>query len=310
MPKRHLRSTHLLCGLLCSFAVSAAPAMAILPLEGSLPPGEYRDGSPACSSQVIRDYGRVFSVLPSLPRPSKDGRLSFGPNRIRFVESPKQVLVPGSAGSHAFSFSLTSHGAGDHVFRLNWFVSSRLVAIDRRGRSNGVVARTSRILRTVAESELAGDGFRLRVPANPGLYRAEITFKNLASGQQLGRVGQYIRVLRPRTVARLGIVGSSTVEPGGIVVVRFENLGTRQLFLPERYALDQYRDGYWQRDLANEHPDMASITRPIDVGLANKCVNVPVPADASSGLYRVRVPFFAGAGRQGSSEVIREFQVQ
>jgi hypothetical protein len=309
--KRWSRLGYLLAGLLCCVGMCAAPAMALVPLGGTGPSeGEYGGGGSGCSGQVVRDYGRVFSGLPSLSRPSRDGRLSFGPSSIRLVETPRRILVPGDAGSHAFGFLLTSNTTRRQILRLNWVLSSSLVTIDRIGRSTGIVSRATRTLRAVTKVELRRKVLRLRVPNRPGVYRAEIEFRSVVSGKRFGRIGQYIRVLKPRTAARLALVGNSTVEPGGAVVVRFENLGTRRVLLPEPYVLDQYIDGYWQRDVGVQIHDRPSIIRPIDAGLANDCVRVSVPADALSGVYRVRAPFFAGGTHRTWLEAIRKFQVQ
>jgi hypothetical protein len=271
--------------------------------------GDNRRG--ACAKRLVRDYGRVFSRLPGIPRPRRDGRLSFGPGGIYFAESPKRILVPGNAGSHAFSFSLTSHGNGDRVFRLNWLMTARIVSIDARGESNGAFAVSKKKLGTVAESELGRSELRLRVPARPGLYRAEVTFTSTASGDQVGRVAQYLRVLTPRTTVRLGILGTFTVKPGESVVARVENLGTRRILSPEKYTLDRYEAGQWQ-PVQGDAQNAPSIIRPIEAGFASPCTHVSIPADSPSGLYRVVAPAFAAAAANGGRwlEVVRQFRVR
>lgn len=275
--------------------------------------GVHYEEPPECSDNVLHDYERVFSRLPSLPRPGREGQLKFGPRGIRLLESPEQILVSedirGYAGPYYFEFSLAPNR--DRALRLDWLVRSRLVAIDGRGRSKGVIAKTKRMLHTVTNSRVVRNGLILSVPDKPGLYRVDTEFESAVSGKRLGRIGQYLRALRPRTAARLAIVGSSTVEPGGPLVVRFENLGTRKLRLPEIYVLDHYKDGYWQLDVGIKPQAEDSLARPIYAGLAAGCEILTIPADAPSGLYRVRTPFAAGPRwNRRVLEAMSEFQVQ
>lgn len=269
----------------------------------------YTNAGGRCASKVVRDYGSVFSQLPPRTRPGREGILPFGPRGLHLDESPKRILVPGSAGGRVFSFWLRSHGHRGRLLRLNWVVSARLVAIDRRGRERATVASARRALGRVAAGALGRHGLDLRVPQRPGFYRAEVEFERAASGKQLGGFTQYLRVLRPRTAVRLGVLGSRVVEPGGSLVVRVENLGTRQIS-HGKYVLDRYQDGHWHLDVGETAAYAPSVRRSIDAGRAGECARVLIPAGSESGLYRVRTQVVASGAQGGRlSWVVREFQV-
>jgi|GEM_PF-6394023 len=255
----------------------------------------------SCAPPVIRDYERVLRRLPPITaRPRKNGSLPFGPRGIFVHELRRRIYVPGDADGQKVRFELLPDTPGGRVFNLDWIVKGRVRAIDRRGRSRGTVDRAKWKFGRVGAAKLLQTVFGLRIPPRPGIYRAELTFDRGTTGRRIGRIAQYLRVVKPRVDARLRVIGDEVVPPGGVAHVQVENLGTRELLDGNSYELMREEGGAWvpARDDANVGPAISIGSRSIYGGLSGSCERVPIPSDAAAGRYRVSRLVVVGSNRR------------
>ena len=256
-------------------------------------------GMSSCAPAVVRDYERVLRRLPPLPRPRANGALPFGPRGLFIHQPQRRIFVPGDPGSQKYRFLLTPYGPGGRVLDLGWTVKGRLSRIDQRGESHGTEARAEWVLGRIKAARLLQINFGLRVPAKAGIYRVELEFDDTKTGKAIGRVAQYLRVMKPRVHPRLRVIGSDGASARREVLIQLENLGTRELVDNNYYELMREEGGLWV-PVRDESGEVAALGRERFVygGLTGDCERIVIPGGAVPGRYRVSRPVWVGSSRR------------
>lgn len=245
-----------------------------------------------CDRQAVKDYQAPFRRMPSIPSPPASGQLPFAPKGTFFELIPDSPLVPlgESLGRVGFAFGVPSGSL--RTFHLDWIVQARLVRIARNGDEGQSTKFKTLRLGTLTHSAFDQIGQSLLLASRPAYYRLEVVF-NRSNGKRLGRYGQYIRVLRPKFAARLG-VDQNSLQAGESLTFRVENLGTERVSYPPEFSFESLQGGTWiNQPLDVRWPRIILAAGP---GEAGRCQTFLVPPETSPGRYRITKPL-RGSGR-------------
>lgn len=148
-----------------------------------------------CQGGVLRAYEAPLEELPAVRESPDTSKLTWASKRLSLYR--EGVLV---VAGEPILYQLTLGGARYGDLRLGWRIESRLVRVDRHGRTVGLARRKTDRFGQAVSGESRHFGFRASPP--PGLYRFDISFKK--GGTTLGRYSDYYRVVRRNTEFGLG----------------------------------------------------------------------------------------------------------
>ena len=236
--------------------------------------------------------------MPALRSVPADHQPPFAPRGVYLYPhtSRDQVLLSSEAGRVGYTLKIpprSSKLGNPNLPRLNWLVTSKLSRVDSRGRTQRLLAwRRARIT-----GPASNGGFGLKLPGGVGYYRVEIVFRN-AAGSQLGRFGDYLRVLRPVTNARLRLSAVS-YRPGETISACLENLGTTVVSyggcvgghgsLYGEYTIQEFNGSVWKPSHIESPGFCAGVGLGLGPGRAADVGSFKIPADAPAGLYRALI---------------------
>lgn len=255
-----------LCGLACCCSFLILPSRAA---------GQWL----ACGNGVAVDYEAVFDQMPKLPVPSSTGRVRFGPSALRVIQnSESAVQPPGGGFGYVFYFNRV-----DQRLRLRWVATVEIVEISSKGEERRVVTTQKRPIRSLKSGRSMD--FIASLPGSTGLYRYDLNIRN-QSGQPVGALSHYVRVLKPKASARLE-VADSTLHRGEEGRSRLLNLGTTILHYGEQVEVEQLRETGWVPvpEFA-PGPYIWPISK-LYAGQAGGCEAFRVPETAAPGKYRL-----------------------
>lgn len=294
----HILAAVCLVGLMLSRPAFADATLA--PVSGGDSLGAVSK-SAFCSRSVARDYEQVFDRLPRVRSIPKSGILSFGPSGLR-IRRPKHAVLVAPA---RVQFELFIESADDLRLNLDWQIDLTARKINRTGVIHSVIARKRHMVDVIDRSYLSA--ITLTLPTVLGVYRVDLELRN-RNGGLLGRYGQYVRVMRPETHARL-VIDNAPVQPGDEMAFRVENLGTNPIgLIGEDYVLERYWAGGWKRDPASPSAFTRQRLGPVLAGSAGFCRTFAIPSDISPGLYRISKRI-ATVGRSRARMLRAPFQI-
>ncbi len=247
---------------------------------------------PFCRPTPVHNYMKPVERLPAVHHSPTDERPGFKRKGV-FIHGGTDELLPGG-GQVGFGIAYN----GNPAVHLNWLVTAKLTAIDRRGRVLRVVAGKQEAIRTPDPESL--DDFHFKVSGEPGLYRTTLTIRKL-SGELLGRYGQYTRVVEPSSGVRLRLDGTA-FHAGEIVYARVENLGTEQVAYGVPYAIEAFDGSSWST--APESPKGPWILPLLysAPGYSGTCSGFLIPAEMPAGRYRFVKKLDVVQTRRGGEE--------
>jgi hypothetical protein len=232
-----------------------------------------------CRGHIVRDDERLLDRMPP-QKPPPEGELPFGPYNLSMypLNFGAKVVLDGSHLGYRFA----AKGGGRRVLHLNWDVRAVLRMVDGSGRVLSTVDTTRRRLGKVEGLDLLQFSF----PANPGLYRIDISFRNL-SDRKLASYWEYFRVVPRRVKLRLAI-NESTFRPGETAYARVLNLGTVAVALRPGLPVEQAVGAEWVRLPQPPVPaeEVEEFRWTLIGGEASPCVAFPIPPDAVPGPFR------------------------
>jgi hypothetical protein len=273
-----------------------AAALAMLLLAGPAAAGQSgaREGAGFCASPAPRDYSAPLDRLPRIRRIPDSGQLPFGPRHLSFY--PTYLYAPVIVGGGSFGYSFFDEDFS-RTLRLDWTLRAQLFRIDGKGRP--VEEIDHRQIEVGKVEDAYPVDLRLELPPQPGNYRVDVEFLD-SDGRLLGKLGEYLRVVRPWTKARLGISGRH-FNAGDVVRTRIENIGTTVVNSGAFYAVQRRTAGAW-RNVPGVTPEVwplyASIIGP---GGTGECGGFRIPADLPPGRYRVLKTAGSGYGRDSQA---------
>lgn len=168
--------------------------------------------------------------------------------------------------------------------RLAWTLTLTARRISRTGVLGRVVANAKHGIDTLDQS--SNQDIELSLPSAPGLYLLNLRFGRHA-GTTLGRYGQYVRVMRPRTDVHLS-VSAPSFHPGDDVLFRVENRGTTPIgLIGEEFSFERYSNGLWSKDPASPSAFTRQRLGLLLAGTAGFCRAFSLPSSISPGHYRI-----------------------
>lgn len=244
-----------------------------------------------------RPVKSFFSPIGGLPKGSgfrPSGVIGVGPSYLR-IYPPKTALV--ASGDSLFE----AHGAvvasGHERRPLNWWVTSRLERINRKGTSVDLVGWKQQHVASVRDFSQSQFGIRTSAPL--GFYRLTVEIRS-TSGVLERRIRQYYRAVKPSFNVRM-TTSFSRLSPGDGGYLRLDNYGTVSVMYGLAYKI-------W-----NEAGQPVPVDRAFDAiglivepGYAGSCIGFSAPATLSPGNYRIGVEAidrFSGKSRAVSSIV-------
>jgi len=234
-----------------------------------------------CGRSIEPDYESVFADLPSVKEIPASGELPFGPGRLRVRSPDEAVLVPPVRVGYDFFLESPYRAQG---VRPHWVLTLIAKRIGRTGVLGAVVASAEHRLDTLGRS--SSQSIALNLPSKPGLYLLDLRFRR-HMGRMLGRYGQYVRVMRPRTDARLS-VSASSFKAGDEVLFRVENRGTTPVgLIGEEFRFERYSDGVWSEDPASPNAFTRQRLGQLPAGTAGFCRAFSMPSSIDPGHYRI-----------------------
>jgi hypothetical protein len=274
---------------------STVLACSLLLISGPVPviAKESTEINSFCTDKTVRDYRSPFRRMRALREVPESGRLPFAPRGVLI-----RVLDDGlRVGPGAIGFALIDN-AIDQDRLLNWRITARLVRVDGRGRSGGLLKTRVWSLGTV---DLHGEYGRLRLPVSgqPAFYRMDVTFRNNI-GKNLGRYAAYFRVVKPNVDIELAL-SDRVLEQGQFPHARVENLGTEPVAPDSRIFLEQFDGQRWHPVTSYLTPGLRpSLRTVLSAGQAARCVEIRVPNEQGAGLYRItsKVALWQSPSRQ------------
>jgi Big-like domain-containing protein len=247
-----------------------------------------------CKRQFIVDPVSPFARMPKLHSPAADGRIGFGPERLRL-----RITPPLQTGGSEIGFTLAI--AQRKGLSLPWKATTTIVDVNGNGRPIGKPRRMTKKVGWL--KPFRGDRFQFAVAGDPAFYRTTILLSG-ASEQRLGRYSFYTRVARPIFAARLSL-NAATYRPENTVFFRVENLGTLSVAYGVPYSIERLEPGGWIE--APESPDGPWIL-PILMslpGFSGPCAGFWIPPTMPAGHYRVVKPI----GIRDETNLTAEFDI-
>lgn len=263
------RPTTVLVALLAVFCACAVSA------RGSVMP---TFGKSWCKGTPVRDYQAPLKALPPVRRAPE--QLPFGPYKLNLYSTGFPVIV----GKGGFGYGFFDETYRDRVLHLNWEVSARVSRVDRRGEQIRVVKTRTLRLADVPDPAEEIDLW-LGVPSGAALYRYDLEFHDLQSGELLGSYSEYLRVVHRTFHARIA-VNHPTFRPGQTAYARVENPGTEGIFFGVDYDVQRFDSGRWVHDPAGPSGGWILIGLTMGSGGSGWCMRFHVPANAEPGWYR------------------------
>lgn len=296
-------------------AVVAVAALAALPASASALGGST---DPFCAPQTLFDYEAPLAGMPDVRELPKGGKLPFGPARVGFYrKNPSQdsLIAEGEPIEYEFSLDGAAHGP---MF-VDWTVESRLVRVDRTGRS---LRLTKRRRQLVGALEVVTDGGERVVrpigfgrSPEPGLYRYDLVFRN-RKGNLLGHYHHHYRVVRDVRDVRLAL-NAATYRPGSAVLVQVRNYGPQVIFYGVGFRIERHLDyiDAWalidNEEVFGRRLFVIAIGLGLRPGTSDKCyTGFTVPAKMTPGLYRIVKDIDVGEEEPREETVSAEFTVE
>jgi hypothetical protein len=274
---------------------STTLACSLILISGPVPVSakERNEINSFCTDKTVRDYRSPFRRMRTLREVPELGHLPFAPRGVLI-----RVLDDGlRVGPGAIGFALIDN-AIDQDRLLNWRITARLVRVDGRGRSGGLLKTRVWSLGTV---DLHGEKGRLRLPVSghPAFYRMDVIFRN-STGKILGSYAAYFRVVKPNVDIKLAL-NDQVLEQGQVPNARVENLGTESVAPDSRISLEQFDGQGWHPITSYLTPGLRPGLRTVlPAGQAARCVEIRVPNEQGAGLYRItsKVALWRSPSRQ------------
>jgi len=236
-------------------------------------------GKSWCKGVSVHDYRAPLDALSPVQHPPE--QLPFGPHKLNLYSTAFSPVIVGKGG---FGYGFFDETYRHRTLHLNWEVSARLSRIDRRGEPVQVVR--TRTLRLADISDPAEEiDLWLRVPAGPALYRYDLEFHDLQSGELLGSYSEYLRVVRRTFHARIA-VNRPSFHPGQTAYARVENPGTEGIFFGLDYDVQRFNAGRWVHYPSGHSGGWLLIGLLMGSGESGWCMRFHVPATAEPGWYR------------------------
>lgn len=235
-------------------------------------------GKSWCKGTPVRDYWAPLKALPSVRRAPE--QLPFGPHNLNLYSIGSQVIV----GKGGFGYGFFDKTYRHRTLRLSWEVSARISRIDSRGEPIQVIKTRTLRLTDVPDPAEEIDLW-LGVPAGPALYRYDLEFHDLQSGELLGSYSEYLRVVRRTFHARIA-VNRPTFRPGQTAYARVENPGTEGIFFGLEYDVQRFDAGRWAHYPSGHGGGTLLIGLSMGSGGSGWCMRFHVPATAEPGWYR------------------------
>jgi hypothetical protein len=231
-----------------------------------------------CPPGKTINYLAPFEKMPSVRDVPSTGKLSFGPRGLRLVSVGGLFAGGGRAG-----FTIESV-APNAKYSLGWRLELKTTRVNKSAQL-GHVIRTNVI-------ELNHPRFFWDHPVDlfshldpdPSYYRLDLAIYD-RRGRRLGKFGEYVRVVPPRSRARLEI-SPKVVSPGVVVNVRLLNRGTTGLAYGLAITLEQSTSAGW-RILPLPERYWPAIGLELSAGSAGKCEQFLLPSELEAGLYRL-----------------------
>lgn len=275
------RLISILASLLAILCVGAAQASAI-----AMP----TFGQPWCKGTSVHNYRAPLEALPPVSHPPE--QLPFGPRKLNLYSTSFSPVIVGEGG---FGYGFFDETYRDRTLYLNWEVTVRVSRIDSRGE----VVRTSRtrVVRLTDVSNPDEIDLWLKVPADPALYRYDLEFHDLQSGELLGGYSEYLRVVHRTFHARIA-VDHKMFHPGQEAFARIENRGSEGVGFGVAYDVQRFEDGHWGRSLLGK-PVWPAVEIFMGGGGSGFCMPYRIPFDAPPGRYRFAKALGSADGRHG-----------
>jgi hypothetical protein len=275
-----------------------------------------RSSSQFCGPKLVRSFGLPPGGRQQYKPIPENGLLSFGPQKLRVSQkgprpggalqsdpsAGNRVLTAGGKFGYLFSSLPWSGGS-----RLNWTIRLTASTVTKQGQFRNRLGETAMHI-----GSIQGHTTRsvvLSIPPKKGFYRLALSIRS-SKGQLLDAFAEFIRVIEPSAIARLG-TSSRTVVPGEQVLGRIENFGSTMLRTRQPYSVEYFDGVEWERvgppQTVWRGPGMDAI---VYAGKAAACMSFRVPADAAPGRYRfvknIRVGQF---GRLSERTLYGDFNV-
>jgi hypothetical protein len=233
-----------------------------------------------CENKTVETYSAPLEAMPPLPPVPFDNDLPFGPGHLLIAEVFHPEIVTRAT---TLGFSLEYGRAAGGPARLDWLVVGRLVRVSPGERKKSVVERRVRKVGRMQPGNTLH--FRFPVSAEPSLYRLELDFHG-PTGRRLGRLGEYFRVMLPRSDLRLSLNGGA-FRPGDTVAPCIENHGTEELVYGAcDPAYEHLEGGQWTHYPPGPvHPCIA-IAYSLPAGHEAPGDRLEIPSNAPPGAYR------------------------
>jgi hypothetical protein len=234
-------------------------------------------GKSWCKGTSVHDYRGPLNALPPVQHPPE--QLPFGPPKLNLYSTAFSPVIVGEGG---FGYGFFDETYRDRTLHLNWELTARVSRISSRGETLRTVrSRTVRVTDTSNPDEI---DLWLRVPADPALYRYDLEFHDLQSGELLGTYSEYLRVVRRTFHARIA-VNHKAFHPGQDAFARIENRGSEWVEFGVSYDVQRFEGGHWGPSLLGERtwPAVAIV---MSGGGSGFCMRYRIPPDAHPGRYR------------------------
>jgi hypothetical protein len=221
-------------------------------------------------------------------------KLPFGPAGLEIlpVESSHIAVEGGQIGFYM-------DGSLEEPQDLRWDVRSRLAVVDRQGRIQRIVDRRHQHVGRL--KELSDVKLAFHVGKLPRVYRVDVTFKDW-SGSKLAHYADYFRAMPRRVDVRLGL-NAASYQPGQVLLMRLEDLGTVGISFGYKFALDEWDGSSWTTSPATPL-GWEEIGFGIGAGEAQRCQQFRLPTDIATGKYRL-TKFFATSLAGRASQIAR-----
>jgi hypothetical protein len=235
-------------------------------------------GKAWCKGSPVRDYRAPLDALPTVQHPPE--QLPFGPRNLNLYARSFSPVIVGEGG---FGYGFFDETYRNRTLRLNWEMTARISRVNNRGEVLRMVKK--RTLRLEEVSHPDEIDLWLKVPAGPALYRYDLEFHDLQSGELLGSYSEYLRVVRRGFHARIA-VNRRTFRPGQTAYARVENPGTEGVFFGVDYDVQRFESGRWVHDPAGPSGGWILIGLTMGGGGSGWCMQFHIPTLADAGWYR------------------------